>query len=203
MAGLLSHLRARGVESILLDATEAGAPLYERHGFRAVQPSLRYSGTLTGAGAAADGAVRPMRRADLDAVCSLDLRWWGADRSFFLRRRWQLYPGLCHVLDAGGGIDGYLFGRQRPAGLWIGPWAAASHVPQPESLVQALAGSTAVGAGVPVHAGVLASSHRGRAALERLGLVAGSDAPRRMLCGLQAALGDDARILANGTSAKG
>lgn len=67
VAGLLRHLHAAGVSSVYLDATATGAPLYQRHGFRTLQPSLRYAGSLAGS---VDTRVRPMRAADLDAVCA-------------------------------------------------------------------------------------------------------------------------------------
>jgi ribosomal protein S18 acetylase RimI-like enzyme len=85
VGALLSYLRSIGVRSVYLDATKAGAPLYERHGFRKVQPSLRYSGKVCGAYHA---HVRSMRAEDLDAVYSLDRRWWGTDRTFFLKPCW-------------------------------------------------------------------------------------------------------------------
>lgn len=129
VGALLSYLRSMGVRSVYLDGTKAGAPLYERHGFRKVQPSLRYSGKICGAFHA---HVRSMRIEDLDAVCSLDRTWWGADRTFFLKRRWRLYGDLCYVMEQGGVIEGYVLARRRSDKLWIGPWCAAAHVEEPE-----------------------------------------------------------------------
>lgn len=197
VSALLSYLRNAGVRSVYLDATKAGAPLYERHGFCKDQPSLRYSGTVRGV---LHAHVRPMTARDLDAVCVLDRAWWGADRTFFLRRRWQLHGDLCHVLVQDGAIQGYVLARRRGDKLWIGPWCAAAHVDQPEALIDALA---APGVSVQVHAGVLASSARAIHALGRLGLQLGEDPPWRMVCGVNTALGRGTDVLANGTSAKG
>lgn len=197
VGALLSYLRKAGVHSVYLDATPAGAPLYERHGFCRNQPSLRYSGTVRGV---LHAHVRPMAARDLDAVCVLDRGWWGADRAFFLRRRWQLHGGLCHVLVQDGAIQGYVLARRRGDRLWIGPWCAAAHVEKPEALIDALAPP---GDSVQVHAGVLASSARAIDALGRSDLQRAADPPWRMVHGLDRGLGRGAEVLANGTSAKG
>lgn len=194
---LLSCLQRMGVRSVCLDATEAGAPLYERHGFRKIQPSLRYSGKVRGA---SHTHVRSMLAGDLDRVCSLDRLWWSQDRRFFLERRWKLYPDLCHVLEQDGAIEGYVLARRRGDKLWIGPWCTATHVAAPEALLEALAPP---GAEVQVHAGVLASSTRAVHALDRLGLEQSAAAPWRMVWGPDGALGQRMEVLANGTSAKG
>lgn len=194
---LLSHLRRVGAASVFLDATKAGAPLYERHGFRKDQPSLRYAGTLRGVRHA---GVRPMHAGDLDTVCRLDRDWWGADRGFFLRRRWRLHQDLCHVLEQEGAIQGYVLARRRGEKLWIGPWCAAQHVEEPEALLGALAEPDAA---VQVHAGVLASSARAIRALDNLGLAPGAEPPWRMAYGPGPGPGRRGEALANGTSAKG
>lgn len=197
VGALIDRLERAGVRSMYLDGTRAGVPLYERHGFVRVQPSLRFAGTLRGA---AHPHVRPMREADLDAVCALDREWWGADRAFFIRRRRHLHPDLCHVLERDGVIAGYVLARRRGEKIWIGPWCAAADVAAPEALPGAL---LAPGTAAQVHAGVLASATRAREALVRLGLVAGDDPPWRMVRGADLQLGRRAEVLANGTSAKG
>lgn len=197
VGALVDYLERSGVRSIYLDGTQAGVPLYERHGFVRVQPSLRFAGTLHGA---AHPHVRPMHEADLDAVCALDRAWWGADRGFFIRRRRQLHPTLCHVFERGGVIAGYVLARRRGDKLWIGPWCAAPDVEAPEALAAAL---VEPGATAQVHAGVLASSTRAREALARLELAAGIDPPWRMVRGPDVRLAHRLAVLANGTSAKG
>jgi ribosomal protein S18 acetylase RimI-like enzyme len=210
VAALLERLRAAGVRGVWLDATTAGAPLYERLGFRKVQSSLRYAGTLAGGDEGAMHGVRPMTQADIDRVCALDRLWWGADRGWFLRRRLALHPDLCHVLDpkldGPDGIAGYVLVRRRAGRVWVGPWCAAPHVERPEVLLHALARAgdgAPVPMPVPIHAGVLASSARARAALERLGFAPGFEHPWRMVWGEDAGLARGAEVLANGTSAKG
>ena len=135
VGALLSRLRSVGVRSVYLDGTSAGVPLYERHGFRKVQPSLRYAGEVRGL---PHPQVRPMRAGDLAAVCDLDREWWGEDRSFFLERRWRLHGGLCHVLEQDGAVRGYVLARRRGEKLWVGPWCAAADVDAPEALLLAL-----------------------------------------------------------------
>jgi len=197
VGALLSRLRSVGVRSVYLDGTSAGVPLYERHGFRKVQPSLRYAGEVRGL---PHPQVRPMRAGDLAAVCDLDREWWGEDRSFFLERRWRLHGGLCHVLEQDGAVRGYVLARRRGEKLWVGPWCAAADVDAPEALLLALAEP---GTAVQVHAGALASSVRAQRAFERLGLQLADNPPWRMVCGPDTALGQSVEVLANGTSAKG
>jgi len=197
VAALVSYLRARGVRSICLDATKAGAPLYQRHGFRKAQPSLRYSGRMRGA---LHPHVRPMRAQDLATVCALDRQWWGADRTFFVTRRWHLHPNLCRVLEQDGVILGYVLARRRGKKLWIGPWGAAARVERPESLLEALAAPDEM---AHINAGILASSLRAISAFNNLGLDPVIDPPWRMVWGLDTGLGRGNEMLANGTSAKG
>jgi hypothetical protein len=205
---LLARVQTAGARSAWLDATAAGAPLYERFGFRKMQPSLRYAGTLPPGQDLSylqDGAPapRPMRAADLEQVCALDRQWWGADRGWFLRRRFMLHPDLCYVLPDGAdrhAIAGYLMARRRVGRLWIGPWCVAEEVERPEALLAALASD---GQAVPFHAGALAGSARARQAFVRLGWVPSDDAPWRMLWGAPCALAQRPEVLANGTSAKG
>ncbi len=197
VAALVACLQAKGVGSIYLDATKAGAPLYEQHGFRKDQPSLRYAGVVRGVSHA---HVRPMLAEDLAAVCALDGQWWGADRTFFLTRRWHLYPALCRVLESDGLITGYVFARRRGEKLWLGPWGAAACVERPEALLEALAEPDG---NVHIHAGALASSLRAIRAFAHLGLAPVTDPPWRMVWGPGTGLGRGTEILANGTSAKG
>lgn len=197
VAALLAHLRGQGVSSVFLDATQAGAPLYERHGFRKLQPSLRFSGTLHGA---AWNGMRRMMPTDLEQVCALDRQFWGADRRFFLRRRLQLHPTLCHVLERNGVVAGYVMARPRAGRLWVGPWVVRPDVAEPERMLGVLA---APGTSVPAHAGVLSSNVRACQAFAQMDWKAGDNPPWRMLCGVDAGLGDSAGVLTNGTSAKG
>ncbi len=46
--------------------------------------------------------IRGMRPGDLDADCSLDAEPFGADRRFFLERRFRTYPEAAFVAEAGG-----------------------------------------------------------------------------------------------------
>lgn len=197
VAALQAHLLGLGVGSIYLDATQAGAPLYERHGFRKLQPSLRFSGTLHGA---AWSAMRSMTAADLDQVYALDRQFWGADRRFFLQRRLDLHPALCHVLEREGGIAGFVMARPRNGRLWVGPWVVRPDVAEPERMLGAL---VVPGTSLQAHAGVLSSNVRACDAFARLAWTAGDHPPWRMVHGTCMGLGDAPGVCANGTSAKG
>jgi hypothetical protein len=182
---------------VFLHATKAGAPLYERHGFRKLQPSLRFTGTLHGVPWA---AMRAMTAADLEQVCALDRQYWGADRRFFLQRRLQLHPALCQVLELDGAVAGYVMARPRDGRLWVGPWVVRPEVGDPVRMLGAL---VAPGASLQAHAGVLSSSVRACHAFASLGWKAGDEPPWRMVWGADTGLGNSVGVLANGTSAKG
>jgi ribosomal protein S18 acetylase RimI-like enzyme len=134
-AALLNHcmdyLRQRGAVTAYLDGVIKAAPLYERNGFRKVCHSLRFNGKLTGREHA---DVRLMQPTDLPAVCALDRRLFGENRSYFLARRLRLYPDLCHVLSCGGAVAGYIVGRRGEGWQSAGPWVAAESVPPTESV---------------------------------------------------------------------
>ena len=121
-AALLNHacayLRQRGAHTIYLDGVVKAVGLYERNGFRKVCRSLRFSGKVDGK---AYSGVRSIREKDLSSLFELDCRHFGADRSFFLRRRWILYPELSKVLVEEGRVTGYILGRQGEVGWQSDP----------------------------------------------------------------------------------
>lgn len=82
---VLAQLRARGVQTIKLDATAAGRGVYETLGF--VEESLieRWLGVAPPASRASAGqAVRELQAADWPEVLALDRRAFGADRARLL-----------------------------------------------------------------------------------------------------------------------
>ncbi|MBN1940431.1 MAG: GNAT family N-acetyltransferase [Candidatus Aminicenantes bacterium] len=111
----VGYLKSRGAEHIYLDAVRKAAPFYELSGFRPVCRSLRFAGwadeVVLPDTRDENGALRPMETDDLPAVCALDLEAFGADRSFFLKRRRALHPEFAWVLEEAAGIAGYILGH--------------------------------------------------------------------------------------------
>lgn len=128
------RLEDRGCRALALTATEAGRPLYEKMGF---VTETFYHG-FSGPGLDPEPPppnVRRMLPEDLAAVCQLDLRTTGEDRSHLLQALEG--PGWVAV-----GEDGEVSGYHLPA-----PWGGGpTIVPDPEDaaalvrLVRALAG---------------------------------------------------------------
>jgi GNAT superfamily N-acetyltransferase len=83
----IDYLVSRGTQNIFLDGDIPAIPLYERVGYRTICRSLRFVGKVPGK---TYPHVQDMSPADLDTVCGIDFEAFGADRSFFLRRRFDL-----------------------------------------------------------------------------------------------------------------
>lgn len=122
---VLGFLDDRGVERTELFATDAGRPLYERHGFSSIRP-----GRLAEIPAAAlsrlredrDTTVRPALHADLAALAAYDGPRFGGDRTPILRAA-LADPERSTILAAREGvIVGYAVVRE--GGTRLGPWLA-------------------------------------------------------------------------------
>jgi ribosomal protein S18 acetylase RimI-like enzyme len=131
-AALLNHaaayLQQRGARTIYLDGVVKAVTLYKRNGFRKICRSLRFSGQIRGK---THPQVRPMQEQDLLVVHQLDHKHFGADRSFFLNRRWSLFPELSKVLVEEGHLAGYILGRRGEDWLAAGPWVVEEDVQHP------------------------------------------------------------------------
>jgi GNAT superfamily N-acetyltransferase len=77
----VAWLRGRGAETVLLYATEAGRPIYERLGFEAEGRATAYRGV---AGAAAPVHLRRLTEADRRALRAVDRATTGEDRTAVL-----------------------------------------------------------------------------------------------------------------------
>src|SRR6476659_8851884 len=96
----IDEAEAAGCRTLVLVATEAGRPLYERLGFE-VQTWYRIL-QIDGLGSAAvDPRVRPFRAEDLGAMAALDAAATGEDRMHLLSA--FAVPDTTRVLDRGDG----------------------------------------------------------------------------------------------------
>ena len=102
-----------GIQSVKLDATEQGLPVYERFGFRVEQEIQRWSGAKPLPHPRSDGRSKPI--ADLDL--KLDQTAFGVDRSPLLR---ILSRHAEPCLDA----EGFLLWRSGTRAAYIGPFVA-------------------------------------------------------------------------------
>lgn len=104
----VDYLKSCGLENIYLDADPEAVSLYEGFGFRKLTQTLRFIGKIEGR---KSSAVNKINTNDLEEVCLLDNRLFADDRSYFIKRRFELFPELCWIARNGTAIKGYLFGR--------------------------------------------------------------------------------------------
>ena len=118
---IAERLDGRGCRTLVLTATEMGFPVYEKLGFETETLYHGFSGPGLGPEPPVPG-VRRMRPEDLAAVCDLDRRMIGEDRSHLLRA--LAGPGWVMVGD-----DGKVRGYHTPV-----PWGGGPLVtPDPDA----------------------------------------------------------------------
>jgi len=137
----VAHLRALGVPTVKLDATEAGREVYRRMGF--VDECAVTRCTAEFGQFHEQELVRAtslMLEADLEAAVAFDAEVSGVDRSNLLRLLQRGYPQGAFVHRAGAGaVDGYVMVRPGDRAWHIGPWIAAADDIALNLLYQALA----------------------------------------------------------------
>ena len=167
---VIDGLEAAGCRTLVLVATEAGRPLYERMGFE-LQTRYRIleAPGLDPAAVAPDPEVRPFARADLDAICALDLAATGEDRGHAIRR--FASPETSKVLDVDGAIRGFVVRA---------PWGGGATVaPDPGDAMRLLeARRRTSGVGGRVRVGLVEANAAGLAAVDAAGLTPIWSAPR-------------------------
>jgi ribosomal protein S18 acetylase RimI-like enzyme len=117
MEHALAYLAGQGVQTVRLDATPLGEPLYRSLGFEPQFTLARYAGTLHGDGAPAE----PGRREDWARVAELDRQVTHTDRRRLLVALFQERPGELRVVRERGDVAGYLTTRRGSRALLIGP----------------------------------------------------------------------------------
>jgi len=200
-AALLNHamayLQKSCARSVYLDGVPQAVPMYQRNGFRVVCRSLRFSGSLP---AVAHNEVHPLQPADLPDVLALDRRMFGADRSFFLKRRWELYPELCRVLVEDGKITGFILGRRGEDWVSAGPWVVEKDAWHPLLLLESLADAVKDDY---FSVGILECNQAAIESVRSVGFTERPDSPWRMVLGESDQLGKSPQCYAVGSAAKG
>ncbi len=124
-----------------LDATELGAPLYERKGFKTVAHIDRWAGVLL----PREAVVMKVRRAtvtDLDRIVALDHAACGADRSRLLETFLSEHDTVVVVADNGGELGAYGVLRTGLTRKHVGPLVAPD-LTRLEAVISGLAEHTA------------------------------------------------------------
>jgi GNAT superfamily N-acetyltransferase len=112
-----------GLDTIGLDATPGGRPVYAKLGFRDAAGLVRLeSGPREGA--APPAGVRPLAPSDLEAALAWDREVFGADRGELLRWALEQAPEYAWCSGRAGALDGYCFGRHGHRWEQVGPVVA-------------------------------------------------------------------------------
>ena len=122
MDKLIAHLRAQKIESIKLDATDLGRPVYLKLGFLDERPIHRYKGKKP-SGIAADPKARPIQPTDWRAIAKIDRAAFDADRTellHLLRRE----GNVTAIVRAEREVRGYGFARKGFNASFLGPVVA-------------------------------------------------------------------------------
>jgi predicted N-acetyltransferase YhbS len=118
MEHAVAHLDGKSVETIKLDATDMGYPLYRSLGFQDECLIARWSGIAGPAGEeAAPGDVRLL--ADVTEIAALDEEAFGVSRAEVLRSLRQGCTQECLRTP-----DGYVMGRPGSSAFYLGPCVA-------------------------------------------------------------------------------
>jgi len=197
MEHAIGYLQARGCRSMYLDGDTPAVPLYERLGFRVVCRSLRFLGTLQGE---TSEGVRMMTPTDLETVCAIDRSAFGADRSFFIKRRLKLFPQLCLIQTGENQITGFIMGQPGNGVVAVGPWFVGDGLTDPRGLLHMLAHHCG---GQKLRMGVLESNAPAAALMRSLRTFEETESSWRMVLGPDIGPGGSPRLYAVGTPAKG
>lgn len=126
MQHVMEHLK--NVQSVMLDASVLGHPIYLKMGFRPLYKIEVWMGQpqLT----APSGNAESLSEADLPQVIQIDTQIQGISRDVVMRDMYQ--PGMAWVTREDGQINGYLLAQTDSRGVHFGPW----YHPTPEGAEQ-------------------------------------------------------------------
>jgi GNAT superfamily N-acetyltransferase len=120
---LLAYLEQVGCPITVLDASAAGAPLYERYQFQDNGTTVLYRAPDDAQPTGTPDSVHDIHLSDLHDLTAFDAPIFGVDRSAVLRTFIDAFPGRAFLTrDESGAVTGYLFGQTDR----IGPWVASN-----------------------------------------------------------------------------
>lgn len=169
----IAYLHERGVESIRLDATALGRPVYEKLGFQVDSEITRFYGRPTLTPSTVDAKLRlvPLAVSHLAACAELDAAATGNDRTSLLQRLHQEWPTAGIAALRGDEVQGFCLARRGSRAAQIGPCIVAA--PHDGAAVLA-AGMQRLGEG-PLYLDVPHRNPAGRRFAGEVGLAAERD----------------------------
>lgn len=120
----LQYLDSQGVQTIRLDATPLGRPVYERLGFLPEYRLLRMQGAVSLP--SVETSLLPLPAEHVPAVCQLDAAITGTSRKGLLQRLYAERPEAATAEFEGQAAVGFAFWRRGRRAEQIGPAAAVS-----------------------------------------------------------------------------
>jgi GNAT superfamily N-acetyltransferase len=126
LTNIISDLK--NVDSIKLDATPAGLPLYQKLGFIDEYKIYRMINPLLQSFKKQAFNCEPLNidPENFSDVLKLDKRIFGTDRTYLLQTLLRNYPGKAYLIKRNKKLDGYMFGRDGVRFNYIGPVFALS-----------------------------------------------------------------------------
>lgn len=126
----VDYMSGRGVESMLLLATQEAVRLYQRHGFEVrgeiacMHSELddRYDRTPS-------PSCTTLLESDLDEVVEIDARLFGDHRERLMRILYYEAPQNAFKIERSGRIEGYILARPDHVGYNLGPWVCLTEDP--------------------------------------------------------------------------
>jgi GNAT superfamily N-acetyltransferase len=124
LEALIVRARELGRSAVLLDASDAGAPLYTRLGFVVEDRVLVYtrelSDTKLDGDLMAPHRVTTLTHEDLPALVEFDTRSFGGSREALLVASLQLYADRVFAThNESGAITGYVVAQEQRLGPWV------------------------------------------------------------------------------------
>lgn len=129
MQQLLDWLRSQGCQCVVLDATEAGAGLYQQLGFRDVgltavfRPGDIQEQSKIASAKSSATAISVLTRTELPGLVRFDAHYFGAERHTVLETYFADYPKRLLVAR---GEQGHIIGYVLAQDSSLGPWVASS-----------------------------------------------------------------------------
>jgi len=120
----IGYLKQRKVETIRLDATALGQPIYEKLGFVSEYELARFEGIAPRAAPVA--SVTKAAPNVFAAIIDFDTRTTGRDRGRMLHRLFEEFPENIHIIRQAGRIDGFITTRPGANAVQIGPCIATA-----------------------------------------------------------------------------
>lgn len=132
---LLTWLSRKQCPIALLEASQAGAPLYTKLGFQVEDTTIAFQLTKPAHHVPYSIAIEPLLSTDLAELIALDAPRFGANRSHVFSTYLARYPQRCFVSRSPQGhITGCIVGQPDA----LGPWIAQSHEEAEALLARAL-----------------------------------------------------------------